>query len=64
MNRPKFPMRFLRTKSNSIHSEATARYFLRKSIFCIIDKTSKLAISKIIKSKQVSSSDYEDLLAS
>ena len=64
MTNSKFPIRYLRTKSRSIHSEATVACFLRKSIFCIIEKSSRFTISKIIKSKQAEPLDYEDWLAS
>lgn len=64
MHISKFPIRFLRTKSKSIHSEATVACFLRKSIFRSIEKGDGFTISKIIKSKQAEPLDYEDLLAS
>jgi hypothetical protein len=44
-------IRFLRTKTNIIVSEATVAYSLRKNIFQFIYKYRNLAISKIIESK-------------
>lgn len=44
-------LRFLRTQTNIIVSEATVAYFLRKNIFQLIYKHRNLAISVIIKSK-------------
>lgn len=64
INDQKFTIRFLRTKSNIIHSEATIACFLRKRIFCFIENRSNMTISKIIKSKQTEPFDYEDLIAS
>jgi hypothetical protein len=44
-------LRFLRTKTNIIVSEATIAYLLRKNIFQFIYKHRNLAISEIIESK-------------
>jgi len=48
----KAPFRFLRTKSNTIVSEATVACFLRKNIIRLITKNSGFTISRIIKEKQ------------
>lgn len=64
MSLSKYPIRYLRTQSNIIHSEATVACFLRKSIFYVFRKNSKLGISKIIKSKQIDVLEYEQFLAS
>jgi hypothetical protein len=64
LNDKKFTIRFLRTKSNQFHSEATIACFLRKRIYCFIENNSNMTISKIIKSKQTEPFDYEDLRAS
>ena len=44
--------RWLRTKTNSIVSEATVAYFFQKNIFRIMVQYSHLNIMQIIKSKQ------------
>lgn len=64
MTNAKFPIRFLRTQTNEIHSEATVACFLRKSIFYVIEKNKQFAISRIIKSKQLNPLMYEDSIAS
>lgn len=53
--------RFLRTPSKKIVSEATVAYYLRKNIFRIMAKNAGSSITKIIKTKQVDPSFYEDL---
>lgn len=60
----KIPFRFLRTTSNEIVSEATVACYLRKNIFSVVNKTSKLGVSRIIKKKQADSLFDEDILAS
>ncbi|WLR43844.1 hypothetical protein LC087_06905 [Bacillus carboniphilus] len=58
------PVRFLRTKSNPIVSEATVAYYLRKTTFSLFSKTSRLCISRIMKKKQSDPFFDEDLKAS
>lgn len=56
--------RYLRTPSKEIVSEATVACYLRKNIFRIMAKNGDLSITKIIKTKQVDPSFYEDLQVS
>jgi hypothetical protein len=58
------PFRFLRTKSNSIVSEATVACFLRKNIIRLIAKNSGFTISRIIKEKQSEPCFSDNYLAS
>lgn len=55
--------RYLRTPSKEIVSEATVASYLRKNIFSIMYKNADLSITKIIKTKQVDPSFYENLQA-
>ena len=56
-------IRYLRTPSKEIVSEATMADYLRKSIFHSLGKTKDLTITRIIKSKQGDLEFYEDLQA-
>ena len=49
---PGFFLRFLKTPSKSIVSEAAVTTYLRKSIFRMFAKNPRLIITKIIRSKQ------------
>ena len=50
-NVSKQKLRYLRTPSKSLPSEATVAYWLRKNIFLLLAKAPELGISKIIHSK-------------
>lgn len=53
-------IRWLRTYSNNIHSEASIAYFLRKSFFCMFQKPTSFFIIRIIQDRQFSFlDDYE-----
>lgn len=56
-------IRYLRTPSKEIASEATMACHLRKSIFHSLGKNKDLTITRIIKSKQGDLEFYEDLQA-
>ena len=57
-------LRYLRTVSNQIASEATVAYYLRKNIFLFMAKTKYYGITKIINDKQMEPELCEDLEAS
>ncbi|ETT49748.1 hypothetical protein MKZ24_08535 [Paenibacillus sp. FSL R7-0297] len=52
--------RYLRTPSHAVVSEATVAAYLRKSIFRLFTQNPHLSITKIIKSKQATSTIDED----
>ena len=53
-------IRYLRTPSKKIVSEATIACHLKKIIFHSLDKNKDLSITRIIKSKQGNLQFYED----
>lgn len=57
-------LRYLRTPSKAIVSEATVMAYLRKSIFRMFARNPHLSITQIIRSKQDTSDVNNDLLAS
>lgn len=61
---PALFFRYLRTPSHAVVSEATVAAYLRKSIFRLFVQNPHLSITKIIKSKQITSNIDEDSLAS
>ncbi len=57
-------IRYLRTPSDGMLSEATIMYYLRQNIFRLMVKSPGLSITRFIKEKQTESEIYDDLLAS
>ena len=57
------PLRWLRTRTNLIHSEASTADFLRKIIFKLFDSSSELSIIRFIKSLQPLSNGSDHLEA-
>ena len=56
-----YKLRYLRTLSNEVASEATVASYLRRNIFRILPKNAELSITQIIKNKQLDPSFYEEL---
>lgn len=57
-------LRYMRTPSKKIVSEATVAYYLRKTIFRVMLKKNEISILDIINKKQVISELYSDFKAS
>ncbi|KXG76288.1 hypothetical protein [Thermotalea metallivorans] len=57
-------LRYLRTPSKEIVSEATIAHYLRRNIFSIMAKNQEILITKIIMQKQLEPEFYEDLQVS
>ena len=57
-------IRYLRTPSDGMLSEATIMYYLRQNIFRLMVKSPGLSITRFIQEKQTESEIYDDLLAS
>ena len=56
-------VRYLRTKSNTVPSEATVAHFMRKSIFRLLRSFPDLTISRLISSREINISSIDGICA-